>query len=132
MAQDSNAKAAAPGADVQRAVAKSSAFYKNSAWDLVDATKEGQVDISKVKREDLPKDMQKLDAAGRRAYLEGKAMQRKQIQARIQQLNKQREAHVQVETRKMALSGVQTLDSAIIGTVRQQAAKKGFVFADGR
>ncbi len=43
MAQDSNAKAAAPGAEVQRAVAKSSAFYKNSAWDLVDATKEGQV-----------------------------------------------------------------------------------------
>ena len=63
VAQDANVAALAPasGAVVQRSVAKASANYQNSAWDLVDAAKDKNFEISKLKTEELPVEMQKIE-----------------------------------------------------------------------
>ncbi len=127
-AQDANAKTAAGGAQLQRVAAKASVHYKNASWDLVDARRDPGFDLEKLKAEDLPEAMRSMDAAARKAYLDGKEKQRAELQARIRQLDKERAQYVQAELRKKARSGAETLDSAIIGNVRQQAEKKNFVF----
>ncbi|MFZ5470699.1 MAG: vWA domain-containing protein, partial [Myxococcota bacterium] len=43
--QDANAQGLSLGSSTQRALSKSSAFYDNSGWDLVDGTKKGKVKL---------------------------------------------------------------------------------------
>ncbi len=123
--QDKNARQASAEAAVQRAVTKSSANYSNTGWDLVDAVQAGQIDLDKIKREDLPKNMQSMSAKERAAYVEGQAQQRAQIQAKIQQLNEQRKAYVAEEMKKRQGKG-QTLGSVIQQAVRTQAQEKNY------
>jgi len=126
-AQDRNAAAASKEANVQRAVSKSSAHYRNDAWDLVDAVKHNQIDLEDVEAEDLPEQMQRMTAAQRRAYIESKENERAELQQRIRQLNEQRKKYVAEEMKKRQ-SAEDTLGSAIIQVIRQQAASRNFSF----
>ncbi len=127
VAQDRNA-AASPAAAVQRQLAKASSNYRNASWDLVDAVKEGKVDLAKAKAEELPEELRKMTPEQRNAYVESKAKERREIQQRIVQLNKDREKYVAEEMKKRVASGTDTLDSAIIKTVRMQANARQFTF----
>jgi DNA primase large subunit len=127
VAQDRNA-AASPAAAVQRQLAKASSNYRNASWDLVDAVKEGKVDLAKAKVEELPEELRKMTPEQRHAYVESKAKERREIQQRIVQLNKDREKYVAEEMKKRVASGTDTLDSAIIKTVRMQANARQFTF----
>jgi hypothetical protein len=126
--QDANAVALAPasGAVVQRAVAKASANYQNSSWDLVDAAKEKDFDVSKLKTEELPAKMRKMNVTERKAFIEKNATERGELQKKIQQLNADREKDV--AQRGKETSGVDTLDAAVISAVREQGAKRNLVF----
>ena len=131
MAQDRNAAKAGGGATggvaVQRAVAKSSAHYRNAAWDLGDAVREGKVDLDKIKTEDLPENMQKMKPAERKAYVDKQLAERTRIQTEVRTLNEARKKYVAAEMAKLAKAkGADTLDSAMIKSLREQAAKKGF------
>ena len=127
--QDANASTKATGgAMVQRAVAKASQNYHNSAWDLVDASKEKGFDIAKVDKNDLPKEMQEMDDAAKLAFIDTKAKERADIQGRILDLNKKRDAFVAEKRRDQAGAGKDTLDEVVTGTVRKQAASKGLKF----
>ena len=126
-AQDANAYSLAPqGAAVNRAVAKASSNYRNSSWDLVDAVKEKKVKLEDIKKDELPREMQKLSAKEREAYLQKKAEERAQLQAKINDLNKQRSMFV-AEKAKNAKS-TNTLDAAIVSAVREQAARRNYKF----
>jgi len=127
-AQDSNALAAAPSVAVQRQVAKSQAQYSNSAWDLVDAKKDGTLDLDKVAVADLPPEMQKMTPAERKAYVDKKAQERAELQAKIQKLDEERKKFVADEMKKQANTGANTLDAAVITAVRDQGKKKGYTF----
>ncbi len=76
--QDANAAALAPasGAVVQRSVAKASANYLNASWDLVDAAKDKDFEVSKLKAEELPAEMQKMNADERKAFIEKNSKER--------------------------------------------------------
>ncbi len=126
--QDVNALSLAPasGAAVQRSVAKASANYQNASWDLVDAAKEKDFKLSELKAEDLPAEMQKMNAEERKAYLEKSAKERIDLQAKINQLNKAREQYV--ATRMKEIAGTKTLDAVVVSAVREQSAKRNFVF----
>lgn len=54
-AQDANAMAAQEVVAVKRAVSKSSSFYNNKSWDLVDAAADEAFDINDMEPGDLPK-----------------------------------------------------------------------------
>ena len=128
VAQDANVAALAPasGALVQRSVAKASANYQNSAWDLVDAAKDRNFEISKLKTEELPVAMQKMDSAERKAFVEKNSQERAELQAKINQLNREREKYV--AQRMKEATGTNTLDAAVITAVREQSAKRNFKF----
>lgn len=116
------------GAQVQRAVTKASSNYSNASWDLVDAVKEKKIDPAKVPAAELPAEMRDLKAEERAAFIEKAAAERTAMQAQIQELTKQREAHVAAEKKKQATAGPQTLDEALVETTREQASQNGYVF----
>jgi hypothetical protein len=126
-AQDKNASAASKESLLQRAVTKASRNYRNENWDLVDALKNNSVQLEDIKDEELPKEMQKMTAEERKAYVEAKAKQRNEMQQKIQQLNEQRKKYIAGEMKKLRKEG-DTLGSAIIQAVRKQAKKRNFRF----
>lgn len=127
-AQDKNAVQSSPEAAVQRAVTKSSANYVNTAWDLVDALRAEQVDLEEVKEEDLPENMQKMTSAEKQAYVQAKAKERTEIQAKIQRLNEQRKKYVAEEMKDRPEEGKDTLGSAVKQAIREQAQRKNYTF----
>ena len=127
VAQDANALSLAPsGAAYNRAVAKASSNYRNANWDLVDAMKDANVKLAEVKSEELPAEMQKMNEAERKTYIERKAKERGELQARINALNEQRNLYVAEQMKKTAATN--TLDSVVIATVREQAQKRNYRF----
>lgn len=125
--QDANAATLTKEAAVQRAVAKANVQYRNATWDLVDALKDGKVKLEDLKDEDLPETMRTMNADERKAYLEKQAAERKQMQARINELNTARTQFVAEELKKQAAAGgEQDLGAAMLKAVREQAAKREF------
>jgi len=127
-AQDANVLSLAPasGAAVQRSVAKASANYQNASWDLVDAAKDKDFKLAELKANDLPAEMQKMNSEERKAYIEKNAKERADLQAKINQLNKEREQYV--ASRMKEIAGTNTLDAVVISAVREQSAKRNFKF----
>jgi hypothetical protein len=129
-AQDANAIRSASGAAQARASVKASGLYRNADWDLVDALKEGTVKrLEELKDDELPEELQKLKPAERTAYVEAKAKERGELQAKIKSLSQARDQHVTAELQKLRTGGATTLDKAIIDAVRKQATSKEFEFA---
>lgn len=127
IAQDSNAAAKAEsGAQVQRVISKASANYCNTAWDLVDACKQKDFDITKVKEADLPEEMKKMNTDERKAYVAKKTAERDEIQKKVLALNKERAAYVAAKRKES--SKTDTLDTAMVKVLRAQAEKKGIAW----
>jgi hypothetical protein len=116
------------GAEVQRAVCKASVNYSNSSWDLVDAVREKKLDVNALPKDDLPDTLRGLDAKELNDRIEVAAKQRAAIQAEIATLNKEREAFVAAELKKLAAEGSKTLDEVMAETTRTQAATLGYTF----
>lgn len=125
-AQDQNL-AYAPAANVQRQVAKASAGYSNVGWDLVDAKKEGVVDLEKIDPKELPPEMQKMTPAQRKAYVENTEKKRAEIQSKIRKLDAERKKYVAEQQKKLP-KGATTLDKAVVTAVRDSGTKKGYKF----
>jgi hypothetical protein len=124
-AQDTNAAAASPEANVQRVAAKAAPMYNNSSWDLVDAAKAGKK-VEEVAPAELPAEMQKMTPAERAQYVQQMQQKRAEIQKKIGTLQKERERFV---ADKQKQAGQATgLDQAMVKALREQAAKKNFVF----
>jgi hypothetical protein len=124
-AQDGNASRLGPGAATHRAVTKSHSHYSNAGWDLVDAYRQGQIDLSTVEAKDLPVEMRGLKVADRKAFVETKAREREALQQRIQKLNEARREHVASRLREQGAAPEKTLDVAVIQALRDQAAQRG-------
>ena len=90
-AQDNNAATLGAPAAAARAVAKSSALYRNAEWDLVDAAKEGK--LAQIKDEELPEELRKLSPSDRQTYLTKKSAEREELNQRISELSAQRMMH---------------------------------------
>ena len=126
--QDANVATLAPasGATVQRSLAKASANYQNASWDLVDAARQKDFEVSKLKTEDLPAEMQKMSTDERKTFIEKNARERTELQIKINQLNSEREKYV--AQRMKEVTGTNTLDAVVISAVREQSAKRNFRF----
>jgi len=124
--QDSNALKVNPSVMVQRSVTKSSGYYKNKTWDMVDAEEEGAVNLETIKEESLPEEMKKMNLKERKEYIEKKRIERKEIQEKIKELKLKRDKFV-ADKRKKTADG-KTLDSAIINAIKTQAKKKKYRF----
>ena len=115
------------GANLERQMAKASANYTNSSWDLIDAKKSGKVDIEKVKTKDLPPDMQRMTVAQRKAHIAGMEKKRLDLQKTIARLHEERTKHI-ARLKRTTPPAKNTLDEAIITAVREAGKKRGFTF----
>lgn len=111
-----------------RAVAKASAQYRNSAWDLVDAVAEDKADVAKLEESALPDEMRKMSADERKEYVGKKQKEREAIQAQIRDLSTARARFIAGEEKKSGEAGKNTLGESIRLAVRQQATTKQFKF----
>ena len=123
-AQDANAASVNAEAPAQRAMAKASAAYRNTGWDLVDAEESGAVKVEEMKAEDLPENMRSMTPAERRAYIDQMKAQRAALKAKIRKLQAERDKYVAAEMKKQ--SGEATLDNALLKAVHEVAGKRGF------
>ncbi len=129
VAADAAARKAAPAAAAERARFKAGGLYKASAWDLIDALKNGKIKLNDVKDEQLPKEMREMSLDQRKAYLSRKDKERGKLQTEIKQLSQKRKAYIAEQRKKQtAQSNNDTLDTAIINTIRKQATRKRFQF----
>ncbi len=124
-AQDKNSIALNDAVMVQRSVAKAGSQYRNESWDLVDADKEGVVEINKLDKDQLPEEMKKMTVEERKQYIEDMRNKRDDIQKKINDLNEARRKYI---AQKMLEDQTNTLDAVLIKTVQDQAKKKNFVF----
>ena len=125
--QDRNAASFSnAGSSVQRALTKASSNYRNTAWDLVDACKEGKVQIETIKEAELPAEMQKMTVDERKKHVETQFAERGKLRNRINQLNAERSKFVAEKTKQHAVTN--TLDIVMTGAIREQAAKRNYKF----
>lgn len=129
--QDANASSYGSVNTTKRVISKSSKIYKNTSWDLVDASSEKGFDIKKIDKGDLPENMRSMNAEEKIIYIEKRKIERQNIKDQIQELAKQREVYVaKVKTEQALKSSQNQLDDAIIAAIVDQAEKKSFVFND--
>ena len=128
VAQDENAQSVSEGTSVKRAVAKSSAAYKNDSWDLVDASKQSGFSVDNVAEEALPAEMKGMSDAEKTSYIKEKSEEREKISQEIQELNKKRKVYV---TQQQAQDNSDNmLDAAMLNAIRQQLKAKNFTIED--
>jgi len=127
---DAEAEKALGNAAPQRAVTKASANYSNARWDVLDFCKADTRKISEIPEADLPEELRKLSVEERISYVDAMKKERAAVQQEILALNEERKKFV-AEKRREQTEGdaAQTLDQAIIDSVRTQAARKGVKFS---
>jgi hypothetical protein len=121
--QDDNAMEMEEVVAVKRAVSKSSRLYSNSSWDLVDASDEKDFDMAKIKKEQLPMELQGKSKAEIATYVDGKKKERNDIQKEIQELNKKRETYIAAQQKDDEKG---ELENAMLTAIQKQAAKKNY------
>jgi len=94
---------------------------KAAAYDLLDAIKNKEVDLDKLKKEELPEELQKLDAKGRKEYLDKLAADRKKLTDEALELDKKRQGYIAEEMKKKG--GKNAFDNQVIEMLRKQAKK---------
>jgi hypothetical protein len=123
--QDKNAASVASEVMVQRSAAKASSQYSNEQWDLVDAAKKDPAIIEKLKEEQLPEEIRGMKPEEQKKYIEEKSRERKEIQTKINKLNKDRRTYVEEQQKN---TNENSLDKAMLSAIRKQAQKRNYSF----
>jgi hypothetical protein len=123
--QDVNANSISKENKVERSVTKSSSFYRNDSWDLVDkANGDYQKAIQEVDAKTLPAEMQIMTEAERVTYLKQKAEERTKIQLEINELSKKRQEYIVKNTSAQD----QNLNTAMTESIKKKAVEKNYNF----
>lgn len=126
-AQDSNAFGISKGIAASRAKVKASSNYSNRGRDLVDSFKADKTVLSKLADEKLPEALRKMTAEQREAHVKTLATKRKDLQAEINKLSAEREAHLAKARQELAdKKGDSTLGDAVSQAIRDQLKSAGY------
>jgi len=125
LVQDENAKSISYENKVSRTISKSSNMYKNTSWDLVDASEEEDFDISEIESEYLPNEIQSLDNREKLVYIETQKQKRIEIQKKVAELNVKRTEYIQ-EQNTASTNNNNMLDNAMMTAIKSQAKAKSF------
>jgi hypothetical protein len=125
--QDKNASGYGSANVASRAVSKSSQFYTATSWDLVDASKQKEFEISKLEDSELPAELKGKTVEQKKEYIKIKTKEREAVVGQIGALNVKRNAYIAAKTKEMGTTD-QSLDAAMIKAIRTTAAEKNFAF----
>jgi hypothetical protein len=123
-AQDANAQTLSGANFAERAVSKSKAVYKNESWDLVDKMKDDNEAIGKLKKEELPKELQNKSTDEIKTIVTKKTKEREEIQKEIAELGKKRQEYIDAEAKKSKAQD--DLGDAISTSIVTLAKAKGY------
>ncbi|PIS48099.1 MAG: hypothetical protein COT17_00030 [Elusimicrobia bacterium CG08_land_8_20_14_0_20_51_18] len=104
------------------------AQVSQSEWDLVSAMETGKVKADAIDKEKLPEEMREMSREELKKYLDEKLRERESIKNEIISLQQARNKYISEMEKKEGQSN--TLDKAIINSVRNQAKKKGYKFKE--
>jgi Mg-chelatase subunit ChlD len=94
--------------------------------ELLDAIAEKKVSLDKVKKDELPEELRKLSPEELKAHVEKLQKERAELQKRITELSKERDAYINAERKKLATAGKgDGFDEKVSQSLRIQAKKKG-------
>ncbi|NBV08040.1 MAG: VWA domain-containing protein [Flavobacteriia bacterium] len=124
--QDENASTLNEEVLIERTKAKSSANYKNTDWDLVDAVNADSTRIFKLEPEELPAELKGKSKEEIQKYVSDKNLERSNIQAEITKLSVEREKYIETEKLKNNTSKEDDLGIAISKSIKKVALKNGF------
>jgi hypothetical protein len=130
MEQDEASSKVSAGLLAKRAKSKSSSFYNNATWDLVDAFEEGKIDekaLTEIDEKELPKPMKGLSGKEKVEYVREKTQERKLLKEQITELGKSRSAYV-AKVKSEQAAAAPSMGDALTQAVKQQAEQKNFVF----
>jgi hypothetical protein len=112
-------------ANVKRTLAKSSANYRNSSWDLVDALDNEEMK-EKVLTEDniktLPDSIRNKSKKDITAFAKAKKQERISIQNKIKELNQKRDQYIATQE----LTETNGLESAMFKAIKKQSVSKNY------
>jgi hypothetical protein len=112
----------------ERAVAKSQANYSNASWDVLDAEKEGKLNLDSLKQDELPKELQGKTKEEQQQIIDEKRADRERYQKNINELAVKRSEFIEAEKQKRAAeTGQEDLGSSIIKSMNVSAGKIGYV-----
>ena len=100
-------------------------LYKNSTWDMVDATTNDSMYYAKVEMKTLPDSLKNKTRAQLKEIIQKKTAERGVIQQNIDSLNKQRLDFITNEKKKNSSLSQNTLESEVEKTIRVQAKRFG-------
>mgnify|MGYP006170808555 FL=1 len=122
--QDKNAESISSANFTERTVSKASAVYTNSEWDLVDKYKDDKTAISKIKKEELPKELANKSTKEIEEFINEKTKEREKLQKEIAELAKKRQEFIDKERDKTAVKD--DLGVAISNSIIELGKIKGF------
>lgn len=125
--QDKNAEVYGKSNTTNRVLSKASKFYSNSSWDLVDASKRKEFDVTKVKESELPKELVGKTKQQKQDFIALKSKERETVIMQIGLLNVKRNTYIAEKSKTLSGDDL-SLDAAMIKAIREQATKKNFVF----
>jgi hypothetical protein len=128
LAQDANAVRLNAATAASRAATKAGKLY-SCAWDLVDATRNGEVELAKMDEKDLPEDMRALSYAQRVARVNAMQQRRTKLQSQINELDQRRQTLLTKELARQATTNIGGFDLAIRSAIRKRAEALGFEFS---
>jgi len=121
------AEASAPASNAARLSFNSiSGKTVQGTGELLDAIAEKKVTLDKVKKEELSEELRKLSPDELKAHVEKMQKERAELQKRINELSKERNAYIDAERKKLAKAGKgDGFDEKVSESLRAQAKKKG-------
>lgn len=125
--QDKNAFFMSESVAVERVATKSKSNYKNTQWDLVDASDKSDFNINDIDNNNLPKEMKNMSAEEKVQYIELKKQERNTINKEIVELTQKRNKYLTEESDESAGN---MLDKAIINATKKQAIAKNYQFEE--
>ena len=97
--------------------------------DLVAALDGDEVALSELSTEELPTEMQAMNASEREKYVRTKALKRSEIKSKIVTLAESRDEYLEKSSIAREAEGKDdAFDDRLLGTIRTQAADKGIVY----
>jgi hypothetical protein len=122
--------APAPSAAARLAYLEKSGGRVNAGReDLVDAVKEGRVELDAVKKDELPASLRALPAAEREAHVKKKMEERAKLQQQVAQLSRDRDTWLRQEEERLAAAGKgDGFDQQVLEAIRTQAKTAGIAY----
>jgi hypothetical protein len=127
--QDKNASSYGNANIVNRLVSKTSGVYITRSWDLIDASKQKEFEISKLKDSELPAELKGKTLEQKKEYIKVKTQEREAVISQVGALNAKRNTYIAAKSKEMGTID-QSLDAAMIKAIRTTAAEKNFIFEE--